>query len=151
MNLQTFLAEKRLRQHRTSIKEVAELLRVVKRDLADAKVAQLSLDRCFATAYNAALQLANIALYATGYRATGTGHHWVTLRVLPEIMGQEAQSRADYLNNCRAKRNVTDYGRAGEVSDTEVAEILDEVLAFQADLLKWLRQNHADLLPGEAK
>ena len=151
MSLERFLAEGRLRRHKTSAKEIAELLRVVQRDLADASIVQLSADRRFATAYNAALQLATIALRAVGYRAAGGGHHWTTFNVLPEIMGPEAQSRAGYLDNCRTKRNVTDYDRAGEVSDIELDELLNEVLAFRTDLLAWLRLNHPGLLTREAK
>jgi hypothetical protein len=64
------LADGRVRPHRTSAKEVADLLRVVDRDLTDAEIPQLSTDRRFATAYNAALQLATIALCAAGFRAT---------------------------------------------------------------------------------
>jgi hypothetical protein len=45
---------------------------LVARDLADAGIAGLSADRRFATAYNAALQAANIAIAfaCAGYRAT---------------------------------------------------------------------------------
>jgi hypothetical protein len=57
------------------------------------------------------------------------------------------QARADYLNNCRSKRNITDYDRAGEVSDAEVEELLTEVLSFRTDLLNWLAANHPELLP----
>ena len=95
---------------------MADLLRVVDRDLGDAEIQQLSADRRFATAYSAALELATIALHAAGYRSTGKGHHWAIIHVLPEIMGTGSQNRADYLNNCRSKRNVTEYDRAGEIS-----------------------------------
>ncbi|MGH7430179.1 MAG: hypothetical protein ACREJ4_17740, partial [Candidatus Methylomirabilaceae bacterium] len=121
---------------------MADLLRVVDRDLTDAGISQLSTDRRFATAYNAALQLATIALHAAGYRTSGAGHHWVTLQVLPEIMGSQIQSRADYLDGCRSKRNVTDYDRAGEISETEAEEILAEAQAFRIALLAWLRATY---------
>lgn len=85
MTLRDLLAEGRFRPHKTSQKEVADLLQVVNRDLVDAAVTQLSADRRFAIAYNAALQLATIALHAAGYRAVGSAHHWVTFQVLPEI------------------------------------------------------------------
>jgi hypothetical protein len=62
---------------------VADLLGVVDRDLADAEIPQLSTDRRFATACNAALQMATIALYAAGFRAFGAGHHWATFHALP--------------------------------------------------------------------
>jgi hypothetical protein len=46
------------------------LRRLVSRDLADAKVAGVSADRRFATAYNAALQAASMATACAGYRIT---------------------------------------------------------------------------------
>jgi hypothetical protein len=145
--LQDWQNEGRLRRHQTSASEVAELLRVVDRDLGDAEIRQLSSDRRFATAYNAALQLATIALYAAGYRASSAGHHWVTWRALPEIMGPQAQERPDYFDACRSKRNVADYDRAGIISDVEADEILREARAFKADLIDWLRANHPHLVP----
>ena len=112
-NLQTWLNEGRLQQHKTSVKEIADLLKVVDRDLADAAIKEISADRRFATAYNAALQLATIVLHASGYRTGKAGHHWVTFKSLPEVMGPEAQERADYFNSCRSTRNVTDIPGIG--------------------------------------
>lgn len=146
MRLKKLLAEGQLRKHKTSPREIEELLAVVERDLKDANQPGLSLDRCFTTVYNAALQLATMALHAAGYRTAGHGHHWATFHVLPEIMGSKTQSRADYLDACRTKRNVADYDRAGEISEGEVAEILDEVRQFRADLLEWLGNHHSHLL-----
>ena len=145
------MAEDRVRPHKTSVREVEDLLRVVDRDLADAQIEQLSADRRFAIAYNAALQLATIALYAAGYRAVGKGHHWATFQVLPEVMGDQAQARADYLNNCRSKRNVTDYDRVGGISSREVDEIIVETRAFRGNLLAWLKKEYPSLLPETLK
>lgn len=147
MPLSDWQREGRLRVHKTSPQEVANLLQVVDRDLADASVRELSADRRFSIAYNASLQLATVALYAAGYRSVGAGHHWITLTALPEVKGSEAQSRADFLNACRLKRNRTDYDRAGIISDAEANEILMEAQAFKADLLEWLRQFHPHLAP----
>jgi hypothetical protein len=130
---------------------VADLLRVVDRDLTDAEIPQLSPDRRFATAYNAALQMATMALYAAGFRAFGSGHHWATFQALPDIMGTQAQVRADYLDSCHSKRNVTDYDRVGEISQREVEEILAEAGAFREDLLDWLKRSHPTLWPKGAK
>jgi len=146
MSLESLLAEGRLRQHRTSAKEIADLLQVVDRDLADAALPRLSADRRYGTAYNAALALASIVLHAAGYRSVGIGHHWTTIQVLPETMGPQAQARADYLDNCRTRRNVADYDRAGVISDTEAPELLVEAKAFRAEVLEWLRANHPSLL-----
>ena len=147
MPLKDLLADRSIRPHKTSAQEVADLLHVVERDLADAEIEELSPDRRFATAYNAALQLATIALHAAGYRVAGAGHHWATLHVLPEIMGGGMQARADYLDNCRSKRNVTDYDRAGEISEREVEEILAEARAFREEQLAWLKKHHPALSP----
>lgn len=147
MSLKKLLAEGQLRKHRSSPKEIEELLHVVERDLEDANQTRLSLDRRFATAYNAVLQLAT-ALHAAGYRTAGQGHHWATFHVLPKIMGSKARKRADYLDACRTKRNVADYDRAGEISEVEVAEILDEARNFHRELLVWLRIHYSNLLPG---
>ena len=104
MRLKKLLAEGQFRRHRTSPREISELFAVVEHDLKDANQPALSLDRRFATAYNAALQLATVALHAAGYRTGGQGHHWATLHVLPEIMGSKTQKLSDYLDACRTKR-----------------------------------------------
>ena len=53
---------------------------LVTRDLADSKVSGLSADRRFATAYNAALQAAHMAIACAGYRVTAkSGHHKVAI------------------------------------------------------------------------
>ena len=120
---------------------------MIDRDMADASVAQLSMDRRFATAYNATLKLATIALHASGYRTTGSAHHWTTFRALPCIMGQASQARGDFLDSCRSKRNATDYDRAGQISDHDFQEILEEARDFRKDLGAWLEENYPDLVP----
>ena len=119
MPLKELLAEGRLRPHRSSRREIRDLLRVADRDLKDAAVKAISIDLRFQTAYQAALQLATIVLASSGYRAIGQGHHWATFKVLPELLGQEFQEIADYLDQCRGKRNLSDYDRAGEISEGE--------------------------------
>lgn len=69
------LREGRIRKHRTNAQEITSLFEVVKRDLADASLPELSPDRRFATAYNAVLQAAKAIMYCQGYRTKGSGHH----------------------------------------------------------------------------
>lgn len=101
MTLKQFLAEDRLRRHRTTAKEIQDLLRVVDRNLRDGAVEEISLDLRFMTAYQGILQLSTIVLAASGFRTTGAGHHWVTLKVLPALLGEEVQDLADYFDQCR--------------------------------------------------
>lgn len=56
-----------LRPHVTSAQEIGSLLAIVERDLNDA-AKDLSPDWRFGIAYNAALKLCTILLYAQGYR-----------------------------------------------------------------------------------
>ena len=76
----------------------------------------LSADRRFATAYNAALELATITLYCKGYRPIGWGHHHTVFQAMKESMGADYADLADYFDACRIKRNVIDYDRAGGIS-----------------------------------
>jgi len=110
--LNRLLAEGRLRRHRTSAREIADLVGVVERNLADASVEAVSADRRFAIAYEAALELATITLYCNGYETYGTGHHFTTFQALKETMGDAGEGYADYFEMCRAKRKVTSYDRA---------------------------------------
>ena len=71
MSLKRLLNQGRLIRHKTSKKEVANLIKLARRDIKDASLKNLSLDRRFACAYNAVLQLATILLYCKGYKSKG--------------------------------------------------------------------------------
>ncbi len=145
MTLRNLLSERRIRPHDSSAEEIADLFQVVGRDLQDTQVANLSPDRRFTTAYNAALQLATVVLRAAGYRTTGSAHHWVTFHVLPELLPPGEIGRADYFDACRRKRNTADYDAVGMISDAEVKELLGEVGEFRKDVITWLQREHSNL------
>lgn len=147
MSLENWLAERRLVRLESFRQEITDLLAVVDRDLRDADIEQLSADRRFMTAYNAVLQLATIVLRASGYRTRGVGHHWITFQSLPLLIGANENDRTDYFDACRRKRNTADYDSSGEVSGAEVSELLDEASQFRHDVLAWLSENHAELVP----
>ncbi len=74
---------------------------VIKRDLADASIKGLSEDRRFATAYNAALQIAKMAIACGGYRlATTPGHHRLTLDAARLALGSSSAHSLDYFESC---------------------------------------------------
>ena len=62
MSLADAAANGHLQTHKTSGDEVRSLRDLIERDFADARIEQLSDDRRFATAYNAALQISKLAL-----------------------------------------------------------------------------------------
>lgn len=147
VSLSEWLDDGSVKRHSPTQAEVARLLAVADRDLADASVRGLSADRAFSTAYESALQLATIVVRASGYRASSStaGHHWRTIALLVELMGPGQQDRARFLDSCRRSRNQADYDRVGVVSAADVAELLEEVLALRADVLEWLERSHPTL------
>ncbi len=96
-----------LRPHQTSAHEIAGLLSIVDRDLADAQ-RDISSDWQFGIAYNAALKLCTILLHASGFRPEKNLQHFRTLAALPVIMGDSRSSDAAYLDVCRIKRRFND-------------------------------------------
>jgi len=141
MSLKDLLNQGRLRQYKTSKKEIENLVALVRRDIKDAKVESLSSDRRFACAYNAVLQLATILLYCKGYKPEGTGHHFTVFQAMKIIMGNNYYTLADYFDSCRSKRNITDYDYAGAISDSEAKELIEEAEKFLEIIINCLKKN----------
>src|SRR5262245_17986752 len=112
---------------------------LVARDLADAGIEGLSADRKYATAYNAALQTANMAITCAGYRVTAkTGHHKITFYSANLALGSGADKYTDYFETCRRKRNVIDYTRSHVATDTEADEIVEKGIEFAEFVETWI-------------
>jgi allantoicase len=119
---------------------------LIARDLADASLAGLSADRRFATAYNAALQAANMAIACAGYRIVSkVGHHRVSLESTKLVLGKNAHKYADYFETCRRKRNTIDYTFSNVATDTEAKEILVQAGQFYVEVEDWITKNHPAL------
>ena len=119
---------------------------LVARDLADAQVPGLSADRRFATAYNAALQAANMAIACAGYRVSAkTGHHKVTVEAITLAIGSAVKAYADYFETCRRKRNVIDYTRSHVATDSEADEIVNKAREFYDVVETWTESKFPSL------
>jgi len=134
-----------LKPHRTSRKEISSLLRIVERDLNDAQ-GDISSDWRFGIAYNAALKLCRILLSAEGYRPSHELQHYRTLAALPEILGETKKKDAEYLNDCRKKRNIVEYEYVGGASGTDADELIEFVKDLRDEVMNWLKKNHPELL-----
>jgi hypothetical protein len=145
MTLQKWSEYGWLRNHASSRQEIADLMGIVDRDLSDAKSGGISTDWQFGIAYNAALKLCTILLYAEGYRAGQGLRHYRTIQALPLILGSKRDADANYLDTCRVKRNTVEYDRIGATSDGEVMELIEFVDELRADVLVWLKNNHPAL------
>lgn len=146
MRLQQWATNGWLRPHRTTPGQIADLLAIVDRDLEDSK-RDLSPDWQFGIAYNAALKLCTVLLYASGYRPEKNLAHYRTLSALPLILGDARKDDADYLDACRAKRNTAEYDAAGTVSQSEADELRAFATELRLDVIAWLKSHHPTLAP----
>ena len=133
-----------LKVHQTSAEEIGNLLAIVDRDLKDAIEGGISADWRFGIAYNAALKLCTILLYAEGYKAERTLQHYRTIQSLPLILGSERKADANYLDACRAKRNAVEYDYVGGVTGNDADELIDFVTTFKQDVETWLEKKHPE-------
>jgi uncharacterized protein (UPF0332 family) len=145
MSLPEWLKNGWLIKHQTSPEEIRDLLGIADRDLADCQTAGLSPDWRFNIAYNAALQAATAALAAAGYRAERTSHHYRVIQTLAFTIGADNSLIAQF-DQFRKKRNLSDYDRAGMVSDQEVREVLDLARKLRQNVEKWLKSKHPKLV-----
>lgn len=117
---------------------------IIDRDLKDAK-GGISDDWRFGIAYNAALKLCTILLYAEGFKAEKTLQHYRTIQALPLILGKERNADAIYLDSCRSKRNIVEYDYVGGVTEHDADELIEFVKELKTDVLDWLNKNHPEL------
>lgn len=137
-----------LRPHKTSAKEIADLLRIVERDLRDAS-SSISTDWQFGISYNAALKLCTVLLYASGYKPEKTLQHYRTIQALPLILGQHYKEDAKYLDTCRNKRNIAEYDYVGGVSPDDVTELSEFINELREVIMQWLKEKHPQLIGGK--
>lgn len=123
-----------------------DLLGVIDRDLHDCTAPGISADWRLAIAYNAALQIAITSLAAEGYRPARESHHYRAVQSLAMTLGVDSSIIAQ-LDAFRKKRNISDYERAGAVSEGEVQELVTLAQHLRGELAAWLRAAHPELVP----
>ena len=136
-----------LRPHVTDKIEIANLLAIVDRDMGDAATDDISDDWKFGIAYNAALKLATIMLYAAGFKPEKNLAHYRTLLAIEFTIGVHRKDDAAYLDACRVKRNVVEYDNIGGASHAEAIELLDFVKELREEVLEILAEKYPELLP----
>ncbi len=149
MSLERLQSESLIERQETTVEEIAELARLVDRDLAAHDSEGLPADWGFAIAYSAALQAATIVVRAEGFRALAGAHHYATFAAFGAIVGDEYNDRVEYLQNCRAKRNRAEYQRAGQITQAEVASLAEEARQLRDWVAAWLAYHHPDLVPEQ--
>jgi len=144
MSLENWLNDNLIVRHRPSAGEIAELLHICDRDLEKVAIVELGPDWRLSIAHNAAVQAAKAALAAAGYRARKESQHYLllqslafTVKTAPEIINQ--------LDKFRQKRNISDYERAGMVTEQEAEEMIALAKQLRTDVAQWLNAHYPHL------
>lgn len=145
MSLEDWLTHRWLIRHNTSPQEISDLLTLIQRDLRECRTETLSTDRSFNIAYNAALQVATLALVACGYRAAREAHHERTIESLKHTISAD-NSVIKLMQEFRKKRNLVEYHKSGVISDLERTEMILTAEDLYNQIYDWLRENHPELL-----
>lgn len=145
MSLSDWLHSGWLVKRRPDRREIRGLLGIADRDIADAQAKGISTDTRLSLAYNAALQLAITALVAAGYRIGHEAHHYRAIQSLAFTIDAGTDLVAQ-LDGFRKKRNISDYERAGAVSEHEAREMLVLAKTLRETVTKWLKNSHPELI-----
>ena len=145
MSLRQWQTNGWLKVEPTSRDEIANMLAMVDRDLKDA-AGSISPDWRFGIAYNAALKLCTILVRAEGYRPSHGLQHYRAIMAMPLVLGQKKKNDANYLDSCRTKRNTIEYDYIGGASDADADELIEFATELKAEVMKWLKDNHNELL-----
>jgi hypothetical protein len=132
-------------KHQTSPEEIADLLAIVERDLADCQTEGLSPEWRLNIAYNASLQAAVAALAAAGFRASREAYHFRVIQSLAYTLQWDGQTISQ-LDRFRKKRNLSGYERAGMTSEQEAEEMLQLAIQLRDQVQAWLRRNYPKLM-----
>lgn len=146
MSLKNWVDNGWLHSHKSSRQEIQNLLEIVDRDIKDSRQKGLSADQRFGIAYNAALKLCTILVYAEGYKPEKSLAHYRTLQALPLVLGPEKEDDADYLDFCRSKRNTVEYDCVGVATNSEANELIGYVKELKEEVIKWIKVNHPELV-----
>ena len=147
MSLKQWLDNSWVQRTTPSAQEVADLLALAERDIADASLEGMSPDGQLGHAYDAIRSLCQCALHADGYSVPkGTRQHERIIGSLKFTLAGDWAQETDYLDRCRRRRNQTMYDRSGETQPKDADELLDTARRLQAAVQAWLQRNHGDLI-----
>lgn len=135
-----------VRPHVASVSQTMELLAVADRDLDDCLSEGLSEDWQFGIAYNAALQLARTALYASGYDTQkGDSHHFRAIDSLQFTIGLDNDT-IDQFQTFRKKRSTGVYEAVGRISENDARQMMELAHRLRDRVVKFLAKDHPELL-----
>ena len=145
MSLENLLKTKQLQPHNPTREAVLRLLQAAARNIADARIEEVSLDTRFDAAYKAIMQCAMVALWVNRYRTSTSqpGHHQTAIQALPLTLGIE-HSTVIVLDALRKQRNVSDY-EGDPISEQVLVECIKQAAQLYTVVKSWIATNRPDL------
>jgi hypothetical protein len=142
MTLENLVKTHQLKPHQTNPDEVGRLLTAARRNLRDARIAELSATTRFDVAYKAVMQCSLLAAMVAGFRPSTSmpGHHATVIQTLSVTLGLPGE-HVIVLDALRRKRNLSDYSGDG-VSEEEAAACLRAAETLLHDVEIWLATQH---------
>ena len=146
MSLENLLKIGRIKRHATDAAEINKLLEAARRNLADARVEEISIETRFDAAYKAIMQVSLAALMANGFRpdTNQPGHQMTIVQSLPKTI-RFAGDRMVVLDALRRKRNLSDY-TGEEIDEASMEHCLREAEQLLTEATRWLQENRPDLV-----
>lgn len=118
--------------------ETRRMLAMARTRLADARLASLSLEGRFISAYNAAHAAALAALRWHGYRSE---NRYTVFQCLAHTVNWPAP-RWRVLDAAHQKRNLAEYEGFLEVEESTIAELCELVIDLLADVTRLVEHDH---------
>ncbi len=147
VNWQQLLNENRVERAPATKADIDELRTLVSRCLQDSAL-PLFPDNKFGLVYNAARTLAVMAAGAAGYRVKlRGGGHYNTFLALKAALGPGIEAMADYLDECREKRNELSYEAANVVTQSEVDDLIVKTRELETLVEDWIAKHAPHLKP----
>jgi hypothetical protein len=146
MTLANLLAIQRLLAFNPTPQSVQRLMAAAERNLADARLVQLSAENRFDAAYKCIMQCAMLGLWAHGYRTSTSqpGHHQTAQQALPLTMGLPSDVII-VLDALRKQRNLNDY-EGDPVSDGVMTECIQQAQRLLAHTRQFLQTQFPHLM-----
>lgn len=146
MTLENLAQIGKLKPYKATREEIARLLAAVRRNLKDARHADISPESRFDIAYKAVMQCALIAVMGNGFRPSTSepGHHTTVIQSLPKTVGL-SNERVMILDKLRKKRNLSDYSGEG-IGEEEAAACVRAAEDLAATVEQWLHAHQPELI-----
>lgn len=145
MNLENLLKINKLQPYVPLRDPIQRLLQAALRNIADARIKEISGENRFDAAYKCIMQCAMVALWANGYRTSTSqpGHHQTAIQTLPITIGLE-QDAVIVLDALRKQRHVNDY-EGDPISNQAVVECIRQAEQLYKRVQTWIVTNRPGL------